>query len=192
MDKKSEVKFKAEIGQVRTWWNYYLHYKTALDFIVEGVENNLPINTISLPAAFLIRHSLELILKANILKLETVSSARKKLKLDTHNLKVLYKIFSDHLLFILNHKAIDAKLIERIKEGLIKTEKLKNILHELDEGSFNFRYPVDKENKNNFKEDKVIQVAEIVKAFYEVQDFLVFVDAALYEQGVFGFEDYVY
>jgi hypothetical protein len=79
IDPKKKPQFTAYIGLDRNWWHYYHHYKSAIDFLVEGIEENLPVNTVSSPLLFLIRHCLEIGFKANILKLETVSIAQPKL-----------------------------------------------------------------------------------------------------------------
>ncbi len=73
-------------------------------------------------------------------------------------------------------------------EYLNETEKLKNILHQLDKGSYNFRYPVDTDGNYNFEWDEQVNIADIVDAFYKLQPFMIFTDQVLYEHGVFGFE----
>ncbi len=191
IDITKKFKFTAHIGLDRNWWNYYHHYKSVIDYLVEGVEGNLPVNTISSPLMFLIRHCLELGFKANILKLETVSNARPSLKFkdgDGHSLENLYDIFKAHLIEIQTINDIEQSITDTIANYLNDTEKLKNTLHQLDKGSYNFRYPVDTEGNFNFEWDEQVNIADIVDAFYKLQPFLVFIDQVLYEHGVFGFE----
>jgi len=191
INKTKKAKFTAYIGLDRNWWHYYSNYKSAIDFLVEGIENNLSVNTVSSPLLFLIRHSLELGFKANILKLEMVSTARPKLKLkgpNSHSLESLYDIFKAHLVEIQKNHEIEISIKGVIEDYLKTTEQLKNILHELDKGSYNFRYPVDTENNFNFERNAQINIADIVEAFYELQPFLIFTDQVLYEHGVFGIE----
>ena len=192
IDTTKKFKFTAYIGLDRNWWQYYSHYKSAIDHLIEGVEGNLPVNTVSSPLLFLIRHCLELGFKANILKLETVSNARPKLTFkdgNSHSLEHLYGIFKDHLFEIQKNHDIEQSIKEAMNEFLNQTESLKNILHQLDKASYNFRYPVDTDGNYNFEWDEQVNIADIVDAFYKLQPFIVFTDQVLYEHGVFGFED---
>lgn len=187
-----KYKFTAYIGLDRNWWHYYHHYKSTIDHLVEGIESNLPVNTISSPLLFLIRHCLELGFKANILKLETVSNAKPKLTFkggNSHSLENLYNIFKAHLIEIQKTHDIEASVKDAIEKYLQETEELKNTLHQLDKGSYNFRYPVDTEGNYNFEWDTDVNIADIVAAFYKLQPFLVFTDQVLYEHGVFGFNE---
>ena len=83
---------------------------------------------------------------------------------------------------------MDQSFKEIISQYLNETENLKNILHNLDKGSYNFRYPVDTNHNYNFEWDEEVNIADIVEAFYKLQPFILFTDAVLYEYGVFGFE----
>jgi hypothetical protein len=191
IDPKKKHKFTAHIGYDQNWWSYYNHYKSAIDFLVEGIEGNLPVNTVSFPLLFSIRHCLELGFKANILKLETISEAHPNLSLKggkSHSLEHLYSIFEAHLTEIQKKANIEHSLKETITNYLIETDKLKSVLHTLDKGSYNFRYPVDTDGIYNFEWNTELNVDEIVEAFYKIQPFIVFTDAVLYEHGVFGLE----
>ncbi len=191
IDLKKKYKFNAHIGLDRNWWRYYSHYKSTIDHLVESIENKLPVNTVSISLLFLIRHCLELGFKANILKLEKVSNACPKLTFkggNSHSLEKLFTIFKDHLNQILETNDIDISVRKKIQEYLCNAEKLKDTLHQLDKGSYNFRYPLDTEGRPNFEWDKQVNIADIVEDFYQLQPFIVFTDQVLYEQGVFGFE----
>jgi hypothetical protein len=191
IDTKKRFKFTAYIGLDRNWWHYYNHYKSAIDHLVIGIEGSLPVNTVSSSLLFLVRHCLELGFKANILKLETISDARPKLTFkggNSHSLEHLYSVFKDHLVKIQNTHNIEPSIRQKMDEYLNETEKLKNILHQLDKGSYNFRYPVDTDGNYNFEWDEQVNIADIVDAFYKLQPFMIFTDQVLYEHGVFGFE----
>ncbi len=188
---KSRYKFESYIGRNTSWLHYYGQYKNIIDKIVDEVEKNTPIDTVSLPLLFLIRHSLELGLKSNILRLEDVNKNVSKIKLSGkkyHSLKILYNKFVQHLNVIKKEKKISQKTRDEIEEYLIQFEPLKDIFHNLDEGSFNFRYPVDTNGKMNFDWDETINVADIIDMYYQIQPFLLFTEIVLFEEGVFGFE----
>ena len=188
---KNKHKFISYLGYNRDWWNYYSQYKNAIDELVNGIEKNIPIDTISLPLLFMIRHSIEIGLKANILKLQEVNPKVEKIILGgnkSHSNEILYNKFEEHLISIIDNFQIRATIIKEINEYLEKFKPLKSKLHKLDKGSFNFRYPVDRKGNYNFEWDKKENIAEIVNLYYEIQPFLIFTDRVLYEEGVFGFE----
>jgi hypothetical protein len=192
IDPKKRYKFESYISWNTNWWHYYSQYKNVIDEIVGGIENNTPIDTVSLPLLFLIRHSIELGLKSNILKLEGVNTKIEKIKLSGtkyHSLENLFKKFVEHLKQIMKEKKISQSIKSAIDNYLTQFEPLKDILHGLDEGSFNFRYPVDTGGNLNFDRNDKVNVADIVDMYYKIQPFLVFTETVLYEEGVFGFEN---
>ena len=98
-------------------------------------------------------------------------------------------LFKAHLIEIQKTHDIEASIKDALTDYLKDTEKLKDTLHQLDKGSYNFRYPVDTDRNSNFEWDEQVNIADIVDAFYKLQPFLVFIDQVLYEHGVFGFEE---
>jgi len=101
IESKRRFKFESYIGRNSSWWDYYRHYKNAIDELVNGIEQNtIQIDNVSLSLLFLIRHCLELGLKANILKLEEINDSVAKIKLSgnkSHSIEVLYNKFIEHL-----------------------------------------------------------------------------------------------
>lgn len=191
IDIRNRHKFNSNLGYNRDWWNYYGQYKNAIDELINGIEKNIPIDTITLPLLFMIRHSIEIGLKANILKFQEVNPKVEKIILGgnkSHSNEILYNKFEEHLISIIDNFEIDAAIIKEINEYLKKFKPLKNKLHKLDKGSFNFRYPVDRNGNYNFEWDKKENIAEIINLYYEIQPFLIFTNRVLYEEGVFGFE----
>ena len=185
---KKRYKFESHIGWNTDWWNYYGQYKNVIDDIVNSVENNTPIDTVSLPLLFLIRHSLELGLKANILKLETVNTSVAKIKMSGtkyHSLEKLYQKFVEHLNVLKKKHKISNEIEKEINAFLIKLQPLINILNKLDEGSFNFRYPVDTNGCLNFSWTDKVNIADIVDFYYDIQSFIIFTENVLYDEGVF-------
>jgi F0F1-type ATP synthase gamma subunit len=189
---KRRWKFNSRIGQNRSWGNYYSQYKNVIDDIVNGIEDKTPIDTVSLPLLFLIRHSLEVGLKDNILKLEAVNDKVAKIELrgtKYHSIEVLYNKFVQHLNTIKKNFRLTPSVVKEIDDYLNKFEPLKEKFHKLDNGSFNFRYPVDTEGNYNFNWNEEENLADIIDMYYSIQPFLAFTGAVLYEEGVFGFED---
>lgn len=188
IDPKARIKFTAYIGQDQTWWSYYVHYKSAIDVLVKSIEDGTPVNTVSLPLLFLVRHCLEIGFKANILKLETVSDAQLKMVdkyANTHSLSTLYGIFQTHLKAIQKSIITDIKTNQTIDVYLVEIERLKDIFHNLDYGSYHFRYPVNNQGKQNFDWNEQINIADIIELFYRLQPFILFTDSVLAEYGAF-------
>jgi len=179
-------KFESYIGWNQNWWNYYVQYKEAIDKIVALIESGTAIDTISLPLLFLTRHSIELGLKANILKLENFNSKVKKITLSgsrSHSLDFLYNKFEEHLNAILKEKKVSQSIRNQIADYLKEFEPLKDILHNLDKGSFNFRYPVDTSGIPNFEWNDRLQVADIIDMYYKIHPFVMFTENVLTEEG---------
>jgi hypothetical protein len=192
IENKNKHKFISYLGYNRDWWNYYAQYKNAIDELVNGIEKNIPIDTISLPLLFMIRHSIEIGLKANILKLEEVNPTIKKIQLGgtkSHSIELLYNKFEEHLNLIIKNFEIRKIIVLEINEFLKSFKPLKNKLEKLDKGSFNFRYPVDTKGNYNFNWEKKENIAGIVNLYYTIQPFIIFTNRILYEEGVFGFEE---
>lgn len=193
IEPKNKYKFNSYLGYNRDWWNYYAQYKNAIDELVNGIEKNIPIDTISLPLLFMIRHSIEIGLKANILKLQEVNPTIKAITFGgtkSHSNEMLYNKFEEHLKLITKNFKIRESIHKEITKYLKKFEPLKDKLHKLDKGSFNFRYPVDRNGNYNFDWDEKVNIAEIINLFYSIQPFIIFTNRILYEEGVFGFEEY--
>jgi hypothetical protein len=187
IEPKARFKFESYIGRNDNWWHYYGQYKNVIDEIVNGIEKNIPIDTVSLTLLFLIRHCLELALKSNILRLENVNKKVEPIKLSGtkyHSIEVLFNKFEQHLNIIRKEKKISQKIRDEIENYLTKLKPLEELIHKLVEGSFSFRYPVDIEGKPNFNWDEKVNVADIINMFYEVQPFLIFTENVLLEEGV--------
>ena len=187
IDKKNKYRFESYIGWNQNWWKYYQQYKQAVDRIVSLVESGTPIDTISLPLLFLVRHSLELGLKANILKLEEVNSKVGKINLKGtkyHSLELLNNKFEEHLNVILKEKKVSKTTRNEILDYLKKFEPLKNTLHNLDGSSANFRYPVDTSGTVNFNYTETVQLADIIEMYYKIQPFILYTENVLMEEGV--------
>lgn len=186
VDKKKRYKFESYIGWNQNWWNYYIQYKEGVDKIVGLIESGIPIDTISLPLLFLTRHSLELGLKANILKLESVNSKIGKITLRGsryHSLELLYNKFEEHITVILKKNKVSQTTRDEIASYLKEFEPLKDILHNLDQGSYNFRYPVNTSGVPNFDWNDKVQIADIIDMYYKIQPFLMYTENVLTEEG---------
>ncbi len=188
INNKDIWKFDSHFCFNRSWWNYYSDYKNVVDIIINRIKNddNL-IDTVSLPLLFLIRHSLELGLKLNILTFEKTNTEIKAISLKGmkyHSLENLYNIFIEHLNFIKNKYKLRSEILNQLDGYLKKIIPLKDKLHKLDQGSYNFRYPVDTEGNHNFSLEASENIAEIIDLFYEIQPLLLNTVDVFIDEGI--------
>jgi len=182
-------RFDSYIGYNRSWWSYYTQYKNVIDELVNKIEQGTPIDTVSLPLLFLIRHSLEIALKANILKLEKVNHDIEKIKLKGtkyHSIENLFNKFKEHLTKIKIGFNLDKNIIAQIDDYLEKCSPMVTKFKKLDQGSFNFRYPVDTNGNYNFTWDTRENISDIIDLYYSIQPFLIFTENVLQDEGVFS------
>jgi hypothetical protein len=185
-------KFESYIGRNQNWWNYYQHYREATAVMIEEINSNVPVDTVALPVLFMIRHSIELGLKANILEFEKFSSAKPKLKLNgkSHNLVLLYDYFESHLQEVCDKYNVDKTILARIDEFKEHMLKFVDKLDSIDKGSFNFRYPVNLEGNPNFEFADRINLADYTELLQVIDPFIMITSGILAEHGMMRMEDY--
>lgn len=188
IEEKYKHKFDSYLGYNTSWWHYYKDYKTVIDDIVTSVETNEnPIDTVALPLLYLLRHSIELGLKANILQLQRINKKVGKIKLGgsaSHSIEFLYNKFIEHLDNIIRTHKIDKDILDQIKKYKLKFNPLKTKLHNLDKGSYNFRYPVDVFGNRSFTWETKENLFEIINLYYEIQPFLLYTENVLDDLGI--------
>ena len=188
IDPKQKWRFESYLGYNRSWWHYYRQYKEVINETVLNIIQGAPIDTVSLPLMFSIIHSLELGLKANILELETINPNVAKIKLSGtkyHSIELLYDKFIEHLNTVSKNYAISKEIKDEISEYKKQISVLKEKVHELDKGSYSFRYPVDTEGNYNFTWNTRVNLADIINLYYSIQPFLEFTYDVLNNEGIF-------
>ncbi len=168
------------LGHIRT------QYDEVIEFLVEGVLfENYDINKVYLPLLFLVRHSLEIALKFNILearKLTTIVSDRKIEKI--HSLETLYNLFGGSNGYInkLDIEKMDIKTKEQLENYKQQYESLNSTIHQLDTNSMFFRFPVDNKGKNHSIYMRGHRLFEILKLYYLTDPFITFTNNVLIEE----------
>lgn len=136
-------------------------------FLIGLKDKTLSAQDIYLPLLFLIRHTLELKLKA--LQLELQMPVKK-----VHNLRELYKNVKLKIDTYIK-KLDDDELKKQSQEYQRLTDEFQNIINKLDNNSLIFRFPIDKKgNKVGFtpQKDDLIKVYILYK---KTDSFLTFV-----------------
>lgn len=187
-----KYKFESYIGWNQNWWNYYVDYKEATRLLIQQINNNIPVDTVALPVLFMIRHSIELGLKANILELEKFSTAKPKLKFDgkSHNLAFLYDYFVSHLQAVCIQYKVDKPITDQIDNYKGHMAKIVDRLTKIDKGSYNFRYPIDTNGNPNFEFTDRINIADYIELLQVIDPFIIVTVEILANHGMMRMEDY--
>lgn len=143
--------------KLRHEWSFYTidtrslgHIKTQYDFLISSILNSiksdeLKIEHVYLPLLFLIRHSLEVGFKDNISEVfDCLKNSQKKKYCSKHSLEALLNIviqFIDEAQK--NFTSLDDTIQKELAYYMPLTEQLMKTMHELDNRSLSFRFPVD-------------------------------------------------
>ena len=138
-------------------WSFYTietrtlgHIKTQYDFLISSILNSiksdeLKIEHVYLPLLFLIRHSLEVGFKDNISEVfDCLTNSQKKKYCSKHSLEALLNIviqFIDEAQK--NFTSLDDTIQKELAYYMPLTEQVMKTMHELDNRSLSFRFPVD-------------------------------------------------
>lgn len=167
---------------------------TQYDFAIKDIllaiqERKISINEIYLPLLFLLRHSLELKLKASIIELGNVVEEKDRSEVyRTHNVNKLYEMLAEHTNAAI--KSITDSGFKKQSENLRHvTVQYKKKIALLDANSYLFRFPKDKEgNDANFIPQSDC-VSKILKLYKKSDPFLCLAVPVLFEAGVLKIGD---
>ena len=172
----NNINYDIRLSSKSDWIRYFVEYQYAVDLIFKSL-NGGEITVVSLPLAFLIRHTLELGYKMNLLELEKVSNTKAKIKYQgrqAHKIDDLHREFENQMKIILKKFKADKNIKIQFNNLNQKLTELKSIMHKLDEYSFAFRYPFQNDgktfsfDKESFSEKRdLINFMEIKTLYYE-------------------------
>jgi len=150
------------------FYGYIMGYKDAADILIEDAthsDSNMKLDTLIFPVLFLYRHSIELYLKRIYLELfeENLNEKKTFLKKRGHNLMAVW----EKVRIIIERYSME----EEKKDIPIAEEYIKQI-NQIDENSFNFRYPVTKELERIHSESKIINLPNLKERMSEIYNFL--------------------
>ena len=167
---------------------------TQYDFAIKDIllaiqERKISINDIYLPLLFLLRHSLELKLKASIIELGNVVKEKDRYKANnTHKVNVLYGILANHTDGAI--ESITDSGFKKQSENLRRvTIRYKKIIALLDANSYLFRFPKDRRGNDAGFIPKSDCVSKILKLYKKSDPFLCFAVSVLFEVGVLKIGD---
>lgn len=155
------------------FYGYIMGYKDAADILIEDAihsDSNMKLDTLIFPVLFLYRHSIELYLKRIYLELfdENLNEKKTFLKKRGHNLLAVW----EKVRIIIERYSME----EEKKDIPIAEEYIKQI-NQIDENSFNFRYPITKDLKSIHSESQIINLPNLKERMNEI---LIFLEAIYY------------
>ena len=183
MKRQCELNYEIKLTSKAAWWKYFGEYKYAVDLMFKSLTGG-EITAVSLPLAFLIRHTLEIGYKMNLIELEKVSGIESKIVYkggSAHKIDDLHREFEIQMKAIFKKYNADNDIKKQFDDLNSKLTQLKRIMHKLDELSYAFRYPVkndgitpnfdnkdieDKTDVINFKEIKTLYDDSIILIQY--------------------------
>lgn len=157
--------------------------ETLLEEIIEG---RIALQEIYIPLLFMIRHSLELVLKANVADANRYLPGINNLKLKReHKLTQVLSAFNVFLDSLELHK-MPRPLRKKLARFRKKYDDLNTTLHQLDVHSRIFRFPTDKAGNLQALQTKRINMQRILELLYYTDKFLTFTDLVLLDNGIVG------
>lgn len=141
--------YDIRLGRQLEWWRYFGEYTWLVDLVFERAKES-DVTIIARPQLFLIRHTLELGYKMNILELGKFSGLPSELKLKgskAHDLERLHQDFDKHFREIAKKYPLPSAIINQYDQLTNSLANLKGLLHKFDQLSYAFRYPVGTDGK---------------------------------------------
>jgi len=170
------------LGHIRT------QYDEVIEFLVEGVLfEDYDVNKVYLPLLFLVRHSLEIALKFNILEARKITNIVSDKSIEKiHSLDKLYNLFGGTNGYInkLDLEKMDSKTKEQLDNYKQQYEELNKTIHQLDTNSMFFRFPVDRKGKTHSIYMKGHHLLKILKLYYLTDPFITFTNDVLMDEGL--------
>ena len=149
---KPKGKFEIHTSLLRTMGHISTDYDESMCLIYEGIkQGELSINEVFLPFLFIIRHSIELSLKQNLIDASAYLSEKDLAKImNEHSLCSLFNKFDTIISQALQNMQKDnnedfsdfKKHTEEYHEDL---KVLQQIIHDTDYNSYYYRFPIDRE-----------------------------------------------
>lgn len=152
--------------------DYINQYRYVVNILIENMENkNIPnFDMIVLPTLFSIRHIFELIIKENIFFYSNefiVPLPPLQLDTDSHKIDKLTSYIIPYLLEfekkLQNYKP-EKRIIKEFRKSICKMQKH---LQPLDNNSYHFRYPIDKNAYLSFEHNLQVNCQNLVDDYYE-------------------------
>ena len=171
LNNKDKELFRAYVGFANDYISYFGQYEKTVDIITKYIyETKTNSTEICHPLLYLIRHSMELGLKANIYFLNELSSIENHSVLYSHNIRVLFSSLEKSFYDLCRNDKVNPLRIEKFKND---SSIIKELIDVLGEEASVFRYPVNPKDKLLFdRTDIVIDILALSKKYKVASDLL--------------------
>lgn len=187
--KSQEWALTFHLGDCYTIHQLRSSYDTLLEFFLNMVKDKkVHLREIYLPLMFLVRHSLELGLKANIIELQSVVPELERKRIDNEH--SLWRLFNIHMRLLndLDVSSFSTSLKNQYDSFKEKSLELHNLMHHQDYHSRQFRYPFDKHGIPHLLSP--IELSNLFELLYFVDPFITFTTLVLEGHGVIELIDF--
>ena len=167
--------YKQNLYSKTEWYRYYGEYDYIIKILFEKVEQS-QVTVITLPVLFLIRHTLELGFKTNLIELEKLSTTKSTVTFSGRNAHILHSLH-DEFTKLVREIFYNFKIPNNIKKEFEtrndELKKFRKIFDSLDNWSYSFRYPVESDGvTKSFNENDEIIISDILKAYFSTSTLL--------------------
>jgi len=164
-NKRVELNYNIKLSTKAEWYRYFGEYQFCVDLLFQNISGG-QITVISLPLAFLIRHTLEIGYKSNLIELEKVSGLKANIVYhgrSAHNISILHREFELQMNAIFKKYNADKEIKRQFNDLNKNLVELKKLMNKLDELSYAFRYPVRSDgNTPNFSPTDVSDMTDVI------------------------------
>lgn len=165
MPKGPELNYDQKLTFKSEWWQYFGEYQYTVDLLFKSLTGG-EITVVSLPLAFLIRHTLELGYKMNLIELQKVSGIEAKIMYQgksAHKIDDLHREFENQMFSIFDKFNATKDIRNQFSKLNSKLIVLKRLMHKLDAFSFAFRYPVKNDGSTpNFDNKSIADKSDVI------------------------------
>ena len=172
MDSIKKWGYRQNLGSKTSWQRYYAEYSLAINNLIENSDQG-NVTVLALPVLFLIRHSLELGFKMNLLELEQLSGVKAIIDYSGKSAHVLHKLhdeFERQIYIIFANDKITSEIIKDFEKRNAELRNFRKYFDQLDNWSYAFRYPVHNDGvTKSFQKTDEINIADMIPVYRETK-----------------------
>ena len=171
LENRDKELFISYVGFANDYISYFGQYEKAINILIKYVyETKTNSTEICHPLLYLVRHSMELGIKANIYFLNEFKKDSKQNSSNSHNLKNLFNLLEKNFYEISDKCKLHPLRIKKFKDD---SEIIKDLINILGEEPSVFRYPADRIGNLLFERTDVrIDILELFEKYKVASDLL--------------------
>lgn len=173
-----------QVGYEFQYWHLRFQYDLIIEILLEGLlKDSIDLQQAYIPLLFLIRHALELSLKAFVSDLEQYNGTENDKSLcGEYRLSALFREFKNFAT-TLNFEKMDTNMQVELKTLLYQFDLNSTNIDTLDLYNENFRFPGSHDNFNKVEFGN-IPLAELIQLYYHSNKILTFSIDTLIDEGI--------